>query len=120
MISISSTMPTMAASTGTILQPRRHARRAAAHDQHRLAEAGVDGVDRNHVITFRFAFGIHGPRNQELAADQARIFAGRHDGADHFGQYHYVIRVGPHSSAAVADAPDLEVLAFCSVIGLAI
>ena len=38
-----------------VLQARRHARRAAADDQHRLADAGVDGVDRDEVVAFGLA-----------------------------------------------------------------
>jgi len=71
-----------------ILQSCGHAGGAAAHNQHRLAEPGVHGVDSHDVAAFGFAFGIHGPRDQELAADQARILTGGHDGADHFGENH--------------------------------
>ena len=38
-----------------VLQARRHARRAAADDEHRLADAGIDGVDGDEVVAFGFA-----------------------------------------------------------------
>ena len=47
-----------------VLQAGRHPRRAAADDQHGLADAGVDGVDGDEVVAFGLAARIHraGPR----------------------------------------------------------
>ena len=71
-----------------ILQTRRHPCRAAADDEHRLADAGIDGVDGDQVVSFRLAAGIHGTNDEQLAADKARIFAGRDDGTDDFPEKH--------------------------------
>src|SRR5262245_34742752 len=38
---------------GTVLQSRRHARGAAAHDEHGLADASIDGVHGDEIVAFR-------------------------------------------------------------------
>src|SRR5678809_861610 len=66
----------------------RHAGRAAADDQDRLANAGVDGIDGNEVGTFSFSVGVHGPRDQQFAADQPRVLPRRDDGPDDTRENH--------------------------------
>src|SRR4029077_19216342 len=73
---------------GTVFQARCHAGRAAAHDQHGFADAGVDRVDRDQIIAFGLAAGIHRANDEELAADEARIFARGDDGADDLREEH--------------------------------
>ena len=73
---------------GTVLQARRHARRAAADDEHGFADAGVDRVDRDQVVAFGLAAGIHRTNDEQLAADEARIFTRGDDGADNFREEH--------------------------------
>src|SRR5687767_9670702 len=65
-----------------VFHARRHARRAAADDQYRFADAGVDGIDRDEIVAFGLAFGIDGPGQQQLVADQPGIFSRRDDGPD--------------------------------------
>ena len=83
-------MPTIAASTGTIFQARRHARGAAADDEHGFADAGVDGVDRDQIVAFGLAAGIHRPDDEQLAADEPRILARGDDGSDDLCEEHDV------------------------------
>src|SRR5438046_7789561 len=72
----------------TILHPRRHARGAAADDEHGLANASVDSVNRHEVIAFGFAVRIHGARDEQLAADQSRILPRRDNGTDDARENH--------------------------------
>ena len=51
-------------------------------------DAGIDGVDRDEVVTLGLALGIHGAGQQQLAADQARILPGRDHGTDDSGEQH--------------------------------
>src|SRR4029434_6303897 len=44
---------------GTIVHARRHARRAAADDEHGLTDTRIHGVDGDQMIPFGFAFRIH-------------------------------------------------------------
>src|SRR5438128_1133955 len=69
---------------GTILEPGGHPRGAAADDQHRLADAGVHGIDRDEVIALALAARIDRPDDEQLAADEAGILSRRHDRADDF------------------------------------
>ena len=81
-------MPTTRGIHRPVLHARRHARRAAADDQHGLADAGIDGIDGDEVVAFGFALGIDRAGQQQLAADQPRIFPRRDDGADDSGEKH--------------------------------
>src|SRR5436190_11286802 len=65
-----------------VLHARRQARRAAAHDQHGFADAGVHRIDGDEIIAFEFAFGIDRAGQHQLVADQPRIFSRRDDGPD--------------------------------------
>src|SRR5262245_54337458 len=60
-----------------VLHARRHARRAAADNQNGLADAGIDRIDRNEVVAFGLALGIDRTGQQQLVADQPRIFSRR-------------------------------------------
>jgi hypothetical protein len=44
----------------TVLQAGGHAGRAAADDEDRLPESGVDRVDRHEIVAFGFALGSMG------------------------------------------------------------
>ena len=87
-----STMPTMAASTGQSFMPDGHARGAAADDEHGLADAGVDGVDRDQVVAFGLAVRVHRARDQQLVADQPRVLPRGDDGPDDAGEDHRELR----------------------------
>ena len=65
-------MPTMAASTGTVLEAGGHARGAAADDQHGLADAGVHGVDGDEIV----AFGLAG-RDRSAATTSSLLLTSR-------------------------------------------
>src|SRR5688572_21301912 len=51
---------------GTVLHAGRHAGRAAADDEHRLANAGVDGIDGDEIGAFGLAVRVHGTRHHQL------------------------------------------------------
>jgi len=68
-----------------ILHSRRHTRRAAADDEHRLAHSGVDRVDRDEMIPVGLAAGIDGPNHHQLVADEPRILPRRDDGSHNLG-----------------------------------
>src|SRR5688572_3210819 len=87
---------------GTVLHAGRHPRRAAADDQHRLADAGIDGVDSDEIAAFGLAVGIHRPGDQELVADEPRVFAGGDDGPDDAGKNH-LRRSGLGAGVGLAD-----------------
>src|SRR5712671_72149 len=65
---------------GTVLHARRHARGAAADDEHGLADARIHGVDGDEIVSFSFAARIDWADDEQLIADQTRIFPRRHDG----------------------------------------
>jgi hypothetical protein len=65
---------------------------AAADEEHVLAHACANGIDRDERPAGRFAVGRDGLKQKELVAVQARIFDGRDDVSDdtselHFGDY---------------------------------
>ena len=70
----------------TVLQAGRHARGAAADDEHGLADAGVDGVDGDEIVAFRLAGRIDRARDEQLGADEPLVLARRDDGADDLGE----------------------------------
>jgi hypothetical protein len=86
--SIASMMPTIAASTGTVLQTRRHARRAAADDEHGFADAGVRPCPRDEIVAFDFAAGIDAAHDHQFVADEAGIFSGGDNRADDLREEH--------------------------------
>ena len=71
-----------------VLHAGGHAGGAAADDQHRLADAGIDGVDGDEVVAFGLAVGVHRPRDQQLVADQPRVLPRGDDGPDDAGENH--------------------------------
>ena len=56
--------------------------------EHGFADAGVDRVDRDQIVAFGFAARIDRTDDEQLAADEPRILAGRDDGPDDFGEEH--------------------------------
>src|SRR5258708_6255546 len=71
-----------------VLQTGRHAGGTAADDEHRLAEAGGDGVDGDEIVPLRLPARIDRPRDEQLAADETLVFPRRHDGSYHFRENH--------------------------------
>src|SRR5262249_60568660 len=71
-----------------VLHAGGHARRAAADDQHRFAEARVDGVDGDEIVAVGLAAGIHRTGDEQLVADEALILPRGHDGADDLDEDH--------------------------------
>ena len=102
-----SMMPTIGGVDRAVLQAGRHARRAAADDEHGFADAGVDRVDRDEVAALGLAARIHRPRDEQLAADEPRILAGRDDGPDDLRQEHSASSV-PRSVSALAALADRQ------------
>src|SRR6185295_20142744 len=71
-----------------ILQPRRHAGRAPAHHEHRLADARIHRIDGDEVVAVGLAARIHRAHHQQLAADEAWILTRGDDGANDFCEEH--------------------------------
>src|SRR5450759_507445 len=71
-----------------VLEARGHSRGTAADDEHGLAEAGVDRVDRHEIAAFRLPGGIDRARDEQLGADETLVFPRRDDGPYDLGQDH--------------------------------
>ena len=81
-------MPTMAASTGTVLQAGAMRAELPLTMSTVSPTAGIDGVDGDEVVAFGFAGRIDRTRDEQLAADQPLVLARGDDGADDFGEDH--------------------------------
>ena len=81
-----------------ILEAGRHARGAAADDEHGFADARIDGVDGHEIAAFGLAARIHRPRDEQLAADQPWILAGRDHGPHDLRQEHSALLCQVHAS----------------------
>src|SRR5262245_26047999 len=75
---------------GTILHAGRHPRGTAADDEHRLADAGIDGVNGDEISTLEAAgiARVDGAGHQQLVADETRILARRDDSSHDPRQKH--------------------------------
>src|SRR4051794_38253980 len=78
----------------TVFQSRRHPGGAAADDEYGLADAGVDGIDRDQVAAVDLAARIHRPGDQQFSADQPWILARSDDGPDDFSEQQMLLRGG--------------------------
>ena len=78
----------IAASTGLSFMRGRHPRRAAADDEDRLADSGVDRVDGHQIRALGLAARIHRPRDHQLVADEPRISSRRDHGPNDFREEH--------------------------------
>src|SRR4051812_41997913 len=74
----------------TVLQARRHPGGTAADDEYGLPDAGVDRVHGYEVTAFGLALRIHRPDDQQLAADQPRVFPRGDDRPDDLCEKHPV------------------------------
>ena len=66
----------------------RKARFLAAHEEHLLADAGADRVDRDERPAGRLAIGRQRLHDQQLDAGEVLVLAGHDDVADDSGQLH--------------------------------
>src|SRR5918993_9496 len=73
---------------GTVLQAGRHARGTAAHDEHGLADPGIDRVDRDEVIAFGVSVRVHAAGHEQLGALEARILPRGNHRPDDSGEEH--------------------------------
>src|SRR6266516_1588890 len=94
-----------------ILEAGRHPRGAAADDEHRLSDAGVDRVDRHQIVAFRLSAGIDRTDNEQLVADESWVLARGDDSPHDFGEKHLRLSPKPWSLSskpyafAVVDFP---------------
>src|SRR5688572_26106407 len=71
-----------------VLHAGGHPGGAAADDQHGFADPGVHRIDGHQIIALGLALGIDPARQQQLAADQARILPRRDNGTDNAREKH--------------------------------
>src|SRR5207253_1186699 len=71
-----------------VLEARRHPGRTAADDEDGLADTGIHGIDGHQIVALELASRIDRSRDQQLAADQPRIFSRGDNRPDDLGQKH--------------------------------
>ena len=64
----------------------------AAHEEHFLADAGADRIDRNERPADRLALRRQAAAREQRDADEVLVLAGHDDVADDPGQLHGLVR----------------------------
>jgi hypothetical protein len=72
----------------TVLAAESHARRASLNNQHDFVNARADRINDNDMAFVILSVHIDEPRNQELAPEQALIFARGNNGSDYACKNH--------------------------------